>query len=197
MSIESEKYNIKFINYEKNNESLKFDVINCNSSFINALRRIIISHVKSISFDTTDYENSDLKVIENTSSYHNEFLLHRFGLIPIYGNLEMYDTSLYTFSLNIENTTNDKLHITTKDISDIWPKDNKCPVLNINFEMGYKNKKTKSYAPSLDRIEPKKGYVKGNILVVCDIVNRLKSDASIEDLRKISNFFINLKKIKI
>ena len=85
-------------------------------------------------------------------------------------------------------------NITTKDINDICPKDNKCPVLNINFEMGYKNKKTKSYAPSLDRIEPKKGYVKGNILVVCDIVNRLKSDASIEDLRRISNFFINLKK---
>lgn len=87
-------------------------------------------------------------------------------------------------------------NIATKDINDIWPKDNKCPVLNINFEMGYKNKKTKSHAPSLDRIEPKKGYVKGNILVVCDIVNRLKSDASIEDLRKISNFFINLKKLK-
>mgnify|MGYP001333366704 FL=1 len=81
-------------------------------------------------------------------------------------------------------------NITTKDINDIWPKDNKCPVLNINFEMGYKNKKTKSYAPSLDRIEPKKGYVKGNILVICDIVNRLKLDASIEDLRKISNFLL-------
>ena len=59
--------------------------------------------------------------------------------------------------------------------------------------MGYKNKKTKSYAPSLDRIEPKKGYVRGNILIVCDIVNRLKSDATLEDLKKISDFFNNLK----
>lgn len=70
-------------------------------------------------------------------------------------------------------------NITTKDIKDVWPKDNRCPVLNINFEMGYKNKKTKSFAPSLDRIDPKEGYVKGNILVICDIANRLKSDASI------------------
>ena len=87
-------------------------------------------------------------------------------------------------------------NITTKDISDIWPKDNKCPVLNINFEMGYKNKKTKSYAPSLDRIKPKKGYIKGNILIVCDIVNRLKSDAKIEDIGKVFNFYKKLIKTK-
>ena len=84
--------------------------------------------------------------------------------------------------------------ITSNDIKKIWPKDNKCPVLGINFQMGYKDKKTKSYSPSLDRIEPKKGYIKSNILIVCDIVNRLKSDASIEDLKKISKFYINLKK---
>ena len=85
-------------------------------------------------------------------------------------------------------------NINSNDIKKIWPKDNKCPVLRINFQMGYKNKKTKSYAPSLDRIEPKKGYINGNISIVCDIVNRLKSDASIVDLKKISNFFINHKK---
>jgi len=45
-------------------------------------------------------------------------------------------------------------------------------------------------APSLDKIIPNKGYIRGNIVVISDIVNRLKSDASIEDLKKILNFYI-------
>ena len=85
MSINQEKYNIKFTNFNKSQDDiLKFDVINANSAFVNTLRRIIISHVKTISFDTTDYEKSDLKIIDNTSSFHNEFLLHRLGLINEY-----------------------------------------------------------------------------------------------------------------
>ena len=45
--------------------------------------------------------------------------------------------------------------------------------------MGYKNGKSKNLSPSLDRIVPKKGYIPGNLVIVSDIVNRLKSDASL------------------
>ena len=81
-------------------------------------------------------------------------------------------------------------NITTEDIKKVWPKDNICPVLKKPFEMGFKFGKTKSMAPSLDKIIPNKGYIRGNIVVISDIVNRLKSDASIEDLKKILNFYI-------
>jgi len=81
-------------------------------------------------------------------------------------------------------------NITSDDIREVWPKDNICPVLKKPFEMGFKSKKTKSMAPSLDKIIPSKGYTKGNIVVISDIVNRLKSDASLEDLKKIINFYI-------
>ena len=81
-------------------------------------------------------------------------------------------------------------NITSDDIREVWPKDNICPVLKKPFEMGFKSEKTKSMAPSLDKIIPSKGYTKGNIVVISDIVNRLKSDASLEDLKKIINFYI-------
>ena len=81
-------------------------------------------------------------------------------------------------------------NITSDDIREVWPKDNICPVLKKPFEMGFKSRKTKSMAPSLDKIIPSKGYTKGNIVVISDIVNRLKSDASLEDLKKIINFYI-------
>ena len=81
-------------------------------------------------------------------------------------------------------------NITSDDIREVWPKDNICPVLKKPFEMGFKSGKIKSMAPSLDKIIPSKGYTKGNIVVISDIVNRLKSDASLEDLKKIINFYI-------
>ena len=111
--------NIKFDNYDNKSktDTLKFDVLNCNSSFVNSLRRLIITEVETIGFNTEEYESSDINIIENTSSLHNEFLLHRIGLIPINtNNIETYDTSKYKFILNIENTTNVPIDVTTKDI---------------------------------------------------------------------------------
>ena len=82
--------------------------------------------------------------------------------------------------------------ITTSDIEKVWPKDNRCPVLKSPFDMGYKFEKNKSLAPSLDKIIPEKGYVPGNIAVVSDIVNRVKADASIEDMKKILDYYTKL-----
>ena len=51
--------------------------------------------------------------------------------------------------------------------------------------------KVRIFPPSLDRIVPKKGYITGNLVIVSDIVNRLKSDASLEDMEKILKFYTN------
>ena len=61
-------------------------------------------------------------------------------------------------------------NITTEDIKKVWPKDNICPVLKKPFVMGFKLGKTKSMAPSLDKIIPNKGYIRGNIFVISDIL---------------------------
>ena len=109
------------INFENFNKSLgdilKFDVNNSNSSFVNCLRRIIISNIETVGFRTEDYEESDLKIIENTSSLHNEFLLHRIGLIPInIPDVLSYDPNKYKFSLNVDNKTQNIIDITTNDM---------------------------------------------------------------------------------
>ena len=80
-------------------------------------------------------------------------------------------------------------NIDTSYLEKIWPVENKCPVLGNKFEMGYKNGKSKNLSPSLDRIIPKKGYVYGNLVIVSDIVNRLKSDATLKDMEKILKFY--------
>lgn len=56
----------------------------------------------------------------------------------------------------------------------------KCPLLGIVLKP--EKKKAKFCAPSLDRIIPSKGYVKGNVIVVSQRANVLKRDASLEEL---------------
>ena len=109
---------IKIANYDKSEtDTLKLDVYNCNSSFVNTLRRTIITEVETISFHTEDYETSDIKIIENTSSLHNEFILHRIGLIPVNTqNIESFDVTKYKFIIDVENKSNIPIDITTKDI---------------------------------------------------------------------------------
>lgn len=57
-----------------------------------------------------------------------------------------------------------------------------CPVLNI--KINYENVGTGYHpdSPSVDRIIPKKGYVKGNVRVISARANLLKNDATIEEL---------------
>jgi hypothetical protein len=62
-----------------------------------------------------------------------------------------------------------------------------CPVLGIPLFQG--DGKRSWNSPSIDRIIPEKGYVKGNVIVVSWRVNRIKCDATIEELRTISNFY--------
>lgn len=108
---------VELSNFQKSNDSLNFDIKGCNSSLVNCLRRVIISEVKTCGFRTEEYEESDLKVLENTSSLHNEFLLHRIGLIPInIKNVNETDISKYKFILNVSNKTQDIIDITTRDI---------------------------------------------------------------------------------
>jgi hypothetical protein len=57
-----------------------------------------------------------------------------------------------------------------------------CPVLGVKIVV----KKGRSpYAPSVDRIDSSKGYVKGNICVMSWRANSLKRDATTDELRRL------------
>jgi DNA-directed RNA polymerase subunit L len=97
-------------------ETIKFEIDGCNTSFVNAIRRTILSDVESISFNIDDYANTDLKVLKNTSSLHNEFLLHRLGLIPVnVEDVDGFNPDNYKFVLKKQNNSNKLLNVTTKD----------------------------------------------------------------------------------
>ena len=106
---------LNFTNTKDSND-LYFDIENVNLSLVNGLRRAVLSEFKTIGFKTEEYLNSDLKVIENTASIHNEYILHRIGLVPIhYESIKSFDPSKYLFILKKENTTNITIDVTSED----------------------------------------------------------------------------------
>ena len=86
-------------------------------------------------------------------------------------------------------------NLTSKYLKKIFPKNNKCPITGLNFQFGYKDKEkiNKNNSPSLDRIIPSKGYVEGNVMVISDLMNRMKQDSTYEDMEKLYNFYKKLK----
>ena len=65
-----------------------------------------------------------------------------------------------------------------------------CPVLGIPLSFGPIDDRDSS--PSLDRLVPSKGYVRGNITVVSFRSNSIKSNATIEELRKVAFYYEDL-----
>jgi hypothetical protein len=62
-----------------------------------------------------------------------------------------------------------------------------CPVLGIPL---FKSAgRATDNSPSLDKIIPAAGYVRGNIVVVSLKANRMKSDGTLEDLRALVDFY--------
>ncbi|SBS91979.1 DNA-directed RNA polymerase II subunit RPB3, putative (RPB3), partial [Plasmodium ovale curtisi] len=79
----SKKHEIEIKSISKN--EMKFILYNSNTALANALRRIMLSEVPTLAVDIVN-------VYENTSPFHDEFIAHRIGLIPIDSrNIKSYE----------------------------------------------------------------------------------------------------------
>ena len=58
----------------------------------------------------------------------------------------------------------------------------RCPVLGIELVTKFTSDANRDYWPSLDRIVPDLGYVRGNVIVMSYRANRIKSDATAAEL---------------
>lgn len=83
---------------------------------------------------------------------------------------------------NIENT------LTLEDLQMMYPTDNKCPILGINLSWGM----PRETSPSLDRIDPSKGYTYDNCQIISNRANTLKNNATLEELENIVRYLKEL-----
>ncbi|KAG7368646.1 DNA-directed RNA polymerase I polypeptide, rpo1-1-like protein [Nitzschia inconspicua] len=69
---------------ENNGNELIFELIGCDTSFANALRRILLAEVPTVAIEHVYMWN-------NTSIIHDEVLAHRMGLIPLDVDARLFD----------------------------------------------------------------------------------------------------------
>ena len=62
-----------------------------------------------------------------------------------------------------------------------------CPFLGVELRLG-QGLGPKPYSPTLDRIDPKKGYVPGNVIVICHRANSIKNNATADEIEKVANW---------
>ena len=101
-----------------------FEIHNVDLSIINAIRRIIITDIPVIGFDGE--EHPSIEVIQNTGPLHNEYIMQRFGCIPINLNendIDTYESDDYIYELLVKNETTTTINVTTHDFT-VIKKDN-------------------------------------------------------------------------
>lgn len=59
-----------------------------------------------------------------------------------------------------------------------------CPALGLKLRRRHRD-----LAPSLDRLVPELGYVRGNVVVVSNRANRMKNDATVSEMEALAGFY--------
>ena len=91
------------------------------------------------------------------------------------------------FQRKRQNSKNKKWEFTVTYNDIEW--NTHCPILGLEIDWTAEYRKETS--PSLDRINPRMGYVPGNVVIVCWRANRIKNDGSAEEHQKIADFLRN------
>jgi len=108
------------------NNYMKFLISGIDTSFANALRRIIISGVSTWAIEHVSF-------INNTTVLHDEFIAHRLGLVPLSMPNGEDEPEQVTFTLNITATGTETWY-TDKLISNdpnIVPIHNNIPIVKV------------------------------------------------------------------
>jgi len=106
----------KISNLKEEDGKTTFTISNVDVSYVNAIRRTILSDIPIVVFKTTPYEENKANIITNTSRLNNEIVKQRLSCIPIcIKNLEEFLIKNYLLELDVENKTDTSIIVTTKD----------------------------------------------------------------------------------
>jgi len=77
-----------------------------------------------------------------------------------------------------------------KYLQSIYPEDGKCPALNIEMKAG--SDSDWRLSPSVDRIDPSGGYIRGNVIWISWLANCIKSSARPKQIIAVGKFYKQL-----
>ena len=80
-----------------------FEMSSCNTTIANTLRRQTLVATPSVAFKTEPAVESNVKIIKNRTTFPDQMITLRVGMIPIAADPYTFDPSLYVFQLNVKN----------------------------------------------------------------------------------------------
>lgn len=106
----------KVIDLKEEDGLLSFTLTNTDVSYVNAVRRTILSDIPIFVFKTIPYEENKATMIINTSRLNNEIIKQRLSCIPIcIPDLQETAIKNYLLEVDVENKTDTMMIVTTKD----------------------------------------------------------------------------------
>ena len=115
VSSENPKSNNTFISFkQEENGILNFTIDGINVSFINAIRRTILSDIPTLVFNCFPDDKNDAKFHINTTRLNNEILKQRLQCIPIHISDTTLPFSELVVEINMNNQTENTIDVTTE-----------------------------------------------------------------------------------
>ena len=134
--VDRDNFEMKIL--ENKEDELVFELIGCDTSFANALRRILLAEVRTVAIETVYMWN-------NTPIIHDEVLCHRLGLIPLDIDARLFDPLVDPDEATDRNTVVFQLAVVCEKPSD-EEKEEGDSSMDLGEELG--NPKN----PELDRV---------------------------------------------
>lgn len=109
-----------------------------------------------------------------------------------YKNLKKNDPAIFLYdrAFGRAKRNNIKFNLTIDYVRNLWPRDSKCPALGIELKIN--DKYSTKNSPTLDRINPQKGYIIGNVAIISNAANMIKTNSlDSNDLRKVADWMDN------
>ena len=136
----------------------------------------------------TKYKHGDVHE-ETGRIFRSYFFAHGRWYDSLYHATNKIDAQIeimYTAALQRARNENLPFDIDIEYLKSI--RTNLCPIFGIVLAWGVWDKYARNNSPSLDRIIPEYGYIKGNVCIISNVANKMKQDMGYEELYKIADW---------
>ena len=105
----------KVENLKESDDIMTFTIAGVDVSYVNAIRRTILSDIPVVCFKTTPYAENKANILINTTRLNNEIIKQRLSCIPVCIKDLAIPFKNYLLEVDVENKTDTAIYVTTKD----------------------------------------------------------------------------------
>jgi len=92
-----------------------------DKSIANAIRRTLLNDIPTVAFEIDEeYDVKDITMVTNDTALHNEMMMHRIGLIPLYLNPDTF-MKHYFFECEVKHDGSQPFQFVTSNDMNIYP----------------------------------------------------------------------------